>query len=546
MINHRWIQGLFSAVLILGILLSGCQVQNQPASTTSFIPRQIAATDCGYGGEISSVQSLDQNTVVFTLCKPDTAFLSKISSPIFAIQDEDALNQAGGDSAALAVTPNGTGAYRLSQYTPGGELVLEPSPTYWGIPPKPQKITIRWVPVSITRFHAFQTAKADVLLSPPSGLMKIARETTGLKEISQIGLNTIYVGINNKSQPMDNPKVRQAMATLIDRETITHSFMVEGSEIASQLIPSNINPGFSANIPWYTTDADTAKALLLEAGFDFNQTISLAYPDQGMPGVDSPADIANEIKNEMAAIGVTLDLKQLSENDLRASIAAGGTMLYLYWFAADYPDGLAFFEKPFINDIGILGENYPDVVQAVENLKALKGENERQKAFNSANRLMKDIIPVVPIAHALDVVFARDSVKNLITNGVFENLEDASTLTGQLLIYAGNEPKSFWPADETDPETFEITRLLYDTLLTPAIEGKGFKPLLAESWETSQDLTQWTFHLRYDVHFSNGSSLDANDVVASFGAIWDNANRNHKGRSGDFAVFKSLFGKFIN
>ncbi|MRS04016.1 hypothetical protein EG832_12475, partial [bacterium] len=355
MINHRWIQGLFSAVLIFGIVLSGCQVVNQPASASSFIRRQVAAADCGYGGEIRSIESRDQNTVVFSLCKPDAAFLSKISSPIFAVENEDSLNQAGGDSAALSVTPNGTGAYRLNRYIPGGELVLEPSSSYWGVPAKPQKITMHWVPVSITRFHTFQKASADVLLSPPSGLIKIARETTGLKEISQIGLNTIYVGINNKIQPMDNPKVRQALATLIDREKITHSFMVEGSEIASQLIPSDITPGFSANIPWYTTDSDTAKALLLEAGFDFNQKLTLAYPDQGIPGVDLPKDIANEIKNEMAGIGVNLDLKQLTENDLRTSIAAGNEMLYLSWFAADYPDGLAFFEKPFINDIGTLG-----------------------------------------------------------------------------------------------------------------------------------------------------------------------------------------------
>jgi len=544
--NIRWIHVLFSAVLIFGFILSGCQPQTQQASASNFVPQSVQAGSCTYGGEIRSIEAVDQYTVAFSLCSADASFLSKISSPIFAVQDEYALDQAGGDSAALSSSVNGTGPYHLEQYTPGVEAVFSPSTAYWGIPPKPQKITVRWVADSIIRYRDFQAANADVLLSPPSGLIMLIRDDDALNEISQIGLNTIYLGINNKVQPFDNLKVRQALATLINRDYITTSYLVEGSEIASQLIPSTITPGFSANIPWYSQDADTAKALLTEAGFDFSQRLTLAYPDAGLPGVDSPAVVAQEIKNEMASIGVTLDLKRVSEEELRASVAAGSEMLYLYWFEADYAEGLAFFEKLFINEIGTLGVNYPDFIQAIKDLQGIGEKNQRQSAFNSINRMVKDTIPLVPISHALDAQFARNTVKNFVTNGIYENLEAADTPSGELLIYAGSEPKSFWPSDESSQETFELTRLLYDTLLTPAIEGDGFEPLLAESWESNADFTQWTFHLRYDVRFNNSADLDANDVVASFAAIWDRSDPNHKGRTGEFVVFKNLFGNFIN
>ncbi len=542
----RCVHVSFSTVLIIGILLSGCQPQAGQASAANFVPQTVAAANCSYGGEIRSVEAIDVNTVMFTLCKTDTSFLSKISSPIFAVQDEYALDQTGGDSQNLSSSVNGTGPYRLTKYSPGVEAILEPSSSYWGVPPKPQKITFRWVPDSIVRYRDFTAANADVLLSPPAGLIMLIRDNKSLSEISQIGLNTIYIGINNKVQPFNNPKVRQALATLINREYISSSYLIEGSESASQLVPSTINPGFSANIPWYTNDSATARALLTEAGFDFTQHLSLAYPDSGLPGVDSPAVIAQEIKKEMADIGVALDLKRLPEVDLRASIAAGSEMLYLYWFNVDYPDGLAFFEKPFVSDIGILGQDYPDVVSAIDNLRGIDDANQRQSAFNSINRLMKDTIPVVPISHALDVVFAKSSLKNLLTNGLYQNFEDVSSPTGELLIYSGSEPSSFWPADETSADTFEVTRLLYDTLLTPAIEGGGFEPLLAESWESNSDFTQWTFHLRYDVRFSNSAYLDANDVVASFSAIWKTSDPNHKGRTGEFTVFKNLFGNFTD
>ncbi len=46
--------------------------------------------------------------------------------------------------------------------------------------------------------------------------------------------------------------------------------------------------------------------------------------------------------------------------------------------------------------------------------------------------------------------------------------------------------------------------------------------------------------------FHDGSSFDADDVVTSFAVQWDAANPLHKGRTGDFTYFSSLFGGFLN
>jgi peptide/nickel transport system substrate-binding protein len=69
---------------------------------------------------------------------------------------------------------------------------------------------------------------------------------------------------------------------------------------------------------------------------------------------------------------------------------------------------------------------------------------------------------------------------------------------------------------------------------------------LADTWESNTDLTEWTFYLRYEVRFSDESELDANDVVASFAALWDANSTNHIGNSGEYEYFKLLFGNFLN
>lgn len=545
--TNRWKWTLFSVAIIVSLVLSSCQSQSViGANSSEFSPIKVSAPDCNYGGEVSSVEAVDENTVLFTLCKSDAAFPAKLASPIFAIQDQDTLNKTSGDSAQLSAVPNGTGAYRLKQYTPGVEAVLVPSTSYWGVPPRTQQITFRWANNAILSYRKFQEENADGLISVPSGLIAVIRDTRGLKVISKTGLNLVYLGFNNKIKPMDDVRVRQALAMIIQRDYLVQNYFIEGSEVASQMAPSTVKPGFSTGFAWYPTDTKAAADLLTKAGFDFNQELTFSYPLEEVPGVDAPSVIAREIQRELAEVNIKLTLKPMSPSELTKAIESGTEMFYLSSFQADYMDGSAFFERPFERDAALLGNKYPELLTLMDDLSKISESGSRQAKFDELNQKVKDLVPVIPLGHALYTVVMRDSVKNLVTNAIYENYANASAPNEELLLYAVNEPASFWPADETDQDTFAITRLLYDTLLTPAIDGKGFTPLLAESWESNQDLTQWTFHLRYDIRFSNSGRLDANDVVASFAAIWDASSPNHKGRSGEFTIFRQLLGDFIN
>jgi len=59
---------------------------------------------------------------------------------------------------------------------------------------------------------------------------------------------------------------------------------------------------------------------------------------------------------------------------------------------------------------------------------------------------------------------------------------------------------------------------LYDTLVFPNAQG-GVDPWLAESWDISSDGLTYTFHLRKDVKFHDGTPLKASDVVYSFNRL---------------------------
>jgi peptide/nickel transport system substrate-binding protein len=91
---------------------------------------------------------------------------------------------------------------------------------------------------------------------------------------------------------------------------------------------------------------------------------------------------------------------------------------------------------------------------------------------------------------------------------------------GTLRVSTDQAPSKLNPLlHRVNPE-YVLGELLYSglTRLGPAMEAE---PDLALSWASNPDLTEWTFKLRPDVTFHDGSKLSAKDVVASFEAMLD-------------------------
>jgi len=79
------------------------------------------------------------------------------------------------------------------------------------------------------------------------------------------------------------------------------------------------------------------------------------------------------------------------------------------------------------------------------------------------------------------------------------------------LAYGGNE--NLDPVDEA--RFWPPISLIYDRLTEPAFDSMIPQPSLAESWESNDAADVWTFHLREDVYFHDGTQLTSADVAYS-------------------------------
>lgn len=90
----------------------------------------------------------------------------------------------------------------------------------------------------------------------------------------------------------------------------------------------------------------------------------------------------------------------------------------------------------------------------------------------------------------------------------------AAQESSQLRI-AFSWPTFIDPAVGNDNSSMSALVNLYDTLVFPAADG-SIVPWVAETWDVSEDGMVWTFYLREDVVFHDGSPLQASDVAYSF------------------------------
>ncbi len=87
---------------------------------------------------------------------------------------------------------------------------------------------------------------------------------------------------------------------------------------------------------------------------------------------------------------------------------------------------------------------------------------------------------------------------------------------------------------------------MVEPLLGYAIDSGSTEPRVATGCTASDDATVFDCAIRKGVKFHDGSSLDANDVIASWAAGIDAKNVNHKGNTGAFGYYTNLWDGLMN
>ena len=110
---------------------------------------------------------------------------------------------------------------------------------------------------------------------------------------------------------------------------------------------------------------------------------------------------------------------------------------------------------------------------------------------------------------------------------LFAGIVMAQTPPNVLIVGQIAEPKSLDPQTVTAVNDFRILMNLYDGLVRYTDGALEVEPALAESWTISEDGKQYTFELRRDVKFHDGTPFNAEAVSFNFERMLDEEHPFH-------------------
>jgi peptide/nickel transport system substrate-binding protein len=508
----------------------------------------VTSCDKPYAGLFKEIAAVDKSTVRFTMCSPDPAFLAKVAFTSFGIEPSEYIQKTGG-TGDLLEKPIGTGPYMLDAWTKGDNITFKRNDTYWGNKAKAPTLVFKWSTEAAQRLLELQSGTVDGIDNvAPDDFAKVKADSS-LQLIERPALNVMYVGMNNTAKPFDNEKVRQAIAMGIDRARIVKNFYPAGSEVANYFSPCAIPNGCGGQ-DWYKFDPAAAKKLLADAGVPDGFETELAYRDVVRGYLPQPNQVAEDIQAQLKQnLNITITINKMESGAFLDAASAGKLPMFMLGWGADYPDQTNFLDFHFgagANDS--FGKKHDDITAILKQAASLAGDDKRKPLYEQANDLVKQHVPMVPVAHGGSAVAFKADIKGAQTsplgNEVFADMDPAGRDT---FIWMQNaEPISLYCGDETDGETLRACNMITEGLYAYEKGGTKSVPALATACDPNADLTVWTCKLRENVKFHDGSDLDANDVVMSYYVQWDASSPLHKGNTGAYDYFSGLWGGFMN
>ena len=501
---------------------------------------EATETHAAYTGNIEQIRAEDRLTVVFDLCNPDVAFLSKVAFTSFAINDADYLAAHVPDQS-IVESPNGTGPYSLDTWSRGSEIVLSANTDYWGDEPLSPTVIFRWSDQSSQRLIELQGGTVDGIDNPGPDEFPTIEADPNLQLFQREGLNTFYVGFNNAFAPWDNEEVRQAIAMGIDRQAIVDSFYPPGSEVASHFTPCAIDFGCTGD-EWYEYDPDAAREVLEPLGI----TTTIQFRDVVRGYLPLPTQVATEIQAQLADIGVTAELEPIESTAFIDAANAGELEgIHLLGWGADYPDATNFLDFHFgAGASPQFGEKFDDITEPLSVGASSVEDADREAAYTEANNAIREHVPMVPIAHGGSATAWQGDIDGAHSSPLGnESMAVIGPGADDQLVWMQNaEPGGLYCADETDGESLRVCEQILEALYAYEVGGTAAIPSLAEECVPNDALDEWTCTLRDGVTFHDGAELDANDVVLSYAIQWDVEHELHVGRTGTFDYFSALWG----
>jgi len=326
----------------------------------------------------------------------------------------------------------GTGPYKLVEFTPTS-IRLEVFDKYWGEKPANKGIDFQVLTSSGNLYNTFSTGTVDIAYQTfdpvqISSLQQNAK-SKGWQVLEAKGNVISYMVLNTQQKPLDKVEVRQAIASLVNRQLINDRVLKKQGEPAFSMIPNT----FNVSIPVYQQlygDGNIAKAkeLLTKAGFSKENPLKLEiWHPIGSSVRQQVAGLLREYALQELDGMVQIQPQGVESATFFANIRKGIYQSALVDWYPDFSDADNYIQ-PFLScakgspttgcQQGASQSQgsfyYSDRMnKLIQQQRSEQNPEKRKQIFAEIQKLMAQDVPLIPLWQSKDFAFAKQGLQGV-------------------------------------------------------------------------------------------------------------------------------------
>ncbi|MCZ8374006.1 MAG: ABC transporter substrate-binding protein [Beijerinckiaceae bacterium] len=356
------------------------------------------------------VEAVDKYTVKITLKSAIPSLLGQVMNyhggNMICKKAVDTLGKEG-----FARKPAGTGPFVFAEYVPQQYVKLVANPKYFRGEPKLKEIIYRFIPSDAARDLALQAGEIDMMIGrQEQAWVDRTNKIPGLKVIAFGPAEMSVIHLNMTQPPLDNIKVRQAIAHAIDRAGIQQFRGPAISRQAVSVVPSGYF-GTHETAPLLPHNLARARQLLAEAGHPNGITIKAIHTT--LPGM---MGFIEAVQAQLKRAGITLDITPVEHPTFHQQIRQDLSQL-VHFQAARFPIAdvylTQFFHSRSIVKTPTAVTNFSHCKVADAEIDAARTEQDKAKQvalWKTAQEKIINEVCAVPVNEMLMLWAFKDSL----------------------------------------------------------------------------------------------------------------------------------------
>jgi oligopeptide transport system substrate-binding protein len=378
--------------------------------------------------------ALNDSTFQLKLQRPFRPMLGILSMQYCSVIPYEAIKKYGADFRAHAV---GTGPFMLRNWKEGTALIMVKNPDYFETDsngkqlPYIDGIKVTFIDNKKTEFLSFKQKQLDFISGlDGSYIDEVLDENGNLKTdlndkfnlLKTPYLNTEYFGFLMQGDvainPLLNKKIRQAINYGFDRrEMIKYLRKGVGRPAESGFTPYGLPSFDSEKVRGYTYDADKARKLLKEAGFENGKGL----PEIKLYTNETYKEFALFVSKQLEQLGLNVKIEIDNPSILREWMTQGKVNFFRGSWLADYPDAENYFAV-FYSKNGSPPNytrfNNSAYDQLYEAALAENDDAKRYELYHQMEKIIIDEAPVVPLFYDEVLRFSQKNIEGLEPNAL--------------------------------------------------------------------------------------------------------------------------------